>query len=303
MAFVENQTGKTIKILRTDNGSEFCNKEMRKCLESKGIRHQTTTPYTPEQNGVAERMNRTIVERARCLLFDASLPKALWAEAVSTSVYLINRSPNRSLPNKTPFELWSGAKPDMSHIRVFGSQAMTHIPKEKRKKFDSKSEELVFVGYCEDTKGYRLLRMGTKTIVKSRDVIFIENRKESQGKYLTNQHIVLLPDPEVLTTEEGNESENNEKLSSGSEMFFGFPEEDQDMNLNSSDSLEDCSDSFEDPSVEVRRSTRARKETVFYPNPVTYMSADTQSFDDPNSVRELEERSDAEVWKQAMKEE
>ena len=211
----------------------------------------------------------------------------------------------------------------MSHIRIFGSQAMTHIPKEKRKKFDSKSEELVFVGYCEDTKGYRLFRMGTKTIVKSRDVIFIENRKERQGKYLTNQHIVLLPDPEVLTTEEGNESEKNiEELSSGSEMFFGFPEfplestnedmnlntsdstnEDQEMNLNTSDSFEDCSDSFEGPSDEVRRSTRVRKETVFYPNPVTYMSADAQSFDDPNSVRELEERSDAEVWKQAMKEE
>lgn len=85
-SLVENQTEKKIKILRSDNGAEFCNKEFEKFLQTNGIIHQTSSPYTPEQNESAERMIRTIVEKARCLLFDAALDKKFWAEAVNTAV-------------------------------------------------------------------------------------------------------------------------------------------------------------------------------------------------------------------------
>lgn len=108
-ARTENQTGKRIKILRTDNGGEYCSNQFNSFLSKCGIEHQTTIPYTPEQNGMAERYNRTIMERTRCLLFDSKLPKSFWAEAANTAVYLKNRSPTSDLEVK-PEEAWSKKK-------------------------------------------------------------------------------------------------------------------------------------------------------------------------------------------------
>lgn len=102
---MENQTGKKIKIIRTDNGLEFCNKELNSQLREAGIRHQTSNTYTPQQNGLAERMNRSLVEKARCMIFDADLSISFWAEAVSTAAYIYNRSPTRSITGKTPEEV------------------------------------------------------------------------------------------------------------------------------------------------------------------------------------------------------
>lgn len=93
-----------------------------------GINHQKTNPYTPEQNGLCERMNRTIIEKARCLLFDAKLSKEFWAEAVNTAFYLQNRIVKAGLKNCTPYEVWTGSKPNLSHLRIFGSTVMKHIP-------------------------------------------------------------------------------------------------------------------------------------------------------------------------------
>lgn len=93
----ENQTGRTLRVLRTGNG-EFCNIELRSYLKKCGIQHQTTAPYTPEQNGLAERMNRTIVEKIRCMLVDSNLDKQHWAEAASTAAYIVNRLPCSRIP-------------------------------------------------------------------------------------------------------------------------------------------------------------------------------------------------------------
>lgn len=152
-ALVENQQNKTIKVIRTDNGLEFVNQKMRKFLESKGILHQKTVSYSPQQNGVAERANRTVIEKARCLLEDAQLPKQYWAEAVRTAVYLNNRSPTRALNNITPYEAWFSRKPNLKHLKIFGSEAMSRIPKQLRKKWDPQSEKLILVGYSEEAKG------------------------------------------------------------------------------------------------------------------------------------------------------
>lgn len=97
-------------------------------------------------------MNRTIVEKARTMLFGANLPKAYWAEAVAAATYLINRSPAKGLDEKTPEEMWTGLKPNLSHLRVFGCKAFAHIPKASRQKWDPKAEKLIFVGYCSETK-------------------------------------------------------------------------------------------------------------------------------------------------------
>ena len=132
-SMVENHQEKKIKILRTDNGCEYCSNNFEDFLKGEGIIHQKTNSYTPEQNGLSERSNRTIVERARCLLFEADLEKKFWAEAANTAVYLKNRSIASGL-KKTPYEYWNGRKPNLEHIRIFGSPAMVHVPKEKRTK-------------------------------------------------------------------------------------------------------------------------------------------------------------------------
>lgn len=171
---VENQIDEKIKILRSDNGLEFVNKKMQNYLKAKGIKHQTTPPYTPEQNGLAERMNRSLVEKARCMLFDANLKSSFWAEAVSTAAYLVNRTP-ASGTSKTPEEIWSGRAPDLKLLKVFGCKAMVHIPKQKRHKFDPKSFECILLGYSEVSKAYRLYDLNKRSIVISRDVVFMEN--------------------------------------------------------------------------------------------------------------------------------
>lgn len=170
----EKQTGKQIKILRTDNGLEFCNKKFSKYLEEEGILHQRTNPYTPQQNGMCERLNRTVVEKAKCLLFDAGLTKRYWAEAVNTAVYLRNRSVASGLNNQTPYEVWTGEKPDVSHVRIFGSKVMVHIPKEKRLKWDKKATKCILVGYPDNVKGYRVYNLDNHTITTTRDVVVIE---------------------------------------------------------------------------------------------------------------------------------
>ncbi|KAF2881846.1 hypothetical protein ILUMI_24326 [Ignelater luminosus] len=128
------------KTLRSDDGGEFCGEKFEKFLKANGIEHQKTNSYTPRQNGMLERMNYTIVEKARCLLLDANLEKKCWAEAVNTAVYLRTRFVVSGLNNKTPFEIWTSRKPDVCNIRIFGSEVLMHIPKEKGSKWDKKAK-------------------------------------------------------------------------------------------------------------------------------------------------------------------
>lgn len=121
---VTNECGHSINTLRPDNGGEYLSNEYHDLLKSKGIRHELTIPHSPQQNGVAERMNRTLLEAARSLMAHADLPKSYWGEAVSTAVYIHNRTPLTALQNsKTPYEMWYKRKPDISNLRVFGCVA------------------------------------------------------------------------------------------------------------------------------------------------------------------------------------
>lgn len=171
---VENELNCKIKTLRSDNGKEYINQHFSNYLKNCGILHQTSNPYTPEQNGLSERMNRTLIERAKCMLFNAMLQMGYWAEAVGTAAYIVNRSPTRALSFITPEEMWTGTAPDLSHLRVFGCEAMVHIPKEQRRKLDAKSHKLIFVGYSACTKGYRFIDPQSRRVYMSRDVIFLE---------------------------------------------------------------------------------------------------------------------------------
>ena len=137
-ALVEKSSGKKLKTLRTDNGGEFTSTQFEDFLRKEGIRHKRTIPKTPQQNGVAERLNRTLVEMSRSMLLDAKLTKKYWAESVSTAVYLRNRCPTKALMDKTPYEAWFKQKPAVDHLKVFGCDAYIHVPKDEQRKLDSK---------------------------------------------------------------------------------------------------------------------------------------------------------------------
>ena len=131
-AVMTNATGKQVEILRTDNGGEYCAADFEGYVNNKGI-VQLTAPHTPGQNGVAERMNRTLLESARTTLAHAHLPKHFWPDAVFTAVYLKNRVPSSALNDKSPFESWHGSKPDLSNARAFGCIAYAHVVDKERK--------------------------------------------------------------------------------------------------------------------------------------------------------------------------
>jgi hypothetical protein len=137
------------------------NHEIHNIFHEAGIQLQHTVPYTPQQNGVVERKNRSLKEMASCMLHAKSLPQRLWAEALNCATYIQNRSPHRSVKDKTPYEAWSGLKPEVTHFRIFGSRAWAQIPSEKRKALDPQSTECIFVGYPDGVKGYRLIDLSS----------------------------------------------------------------------------------------------------------------------------------------------
>lgn len=169
--------GYNIKRVRVDNGTEFINKRMSNLFSENGIILETTGIYTPEQNGRCERDNRTIVENARSMLYTKDLPLELWAEAVNTAVYLLNRTPTKQVKSSTPFEKWTGRKPNLQHVKVFGCEAYLHVPDNLRKKLERKSRKFMLVGYDGESTNYRLYDPHTKEIKVSRNVIFNEASK------------------------------------------------------------------------------------------------------------------------------
>ena len=126
---VEKQTGKSIKILRSDQGGEYTSRAFIRYCKNNGIQQQFTVPHTPQQNGVTERKNRTLVECARSMIKGKNLSNDFWDEEISTAAYLKNRSPTKILEKKTPFESFYGYKPKVSHLRIFGTKSFAHIPK------------------------------------------------------------------------------------------------------------------------------------------------------------------------------
>ena len=175
--WAENQhstAGHRIRRLRCDNGGEFNSKEVTRYLTEHGIEEERTTPYTPQQNGVVERRNRMVIECARVLLHTSGLPKQNWAEAAATAVYLLNRRPSSSLIDMTPYQAWTGVKPDLSHLRVFGSLAHVQVSSHKRDKLDATSFVGVLVGFSFNARAYRILRLSDDAVIESRDVVFDE---------------------------------------------------------------------------------------------------------------------------------
>ncbi|KAJ0795409.1 putative RNA-directed DNA polymerase [Helianthus annuus] len=217
---VENQVDYKVKCIRTDRGGEYCSHEFQRFLKENGIHHQLTTSYTPQQNGVAERKNRTLMELSRSMLKMKKLPNSYWAEAVACATYLLNRATTKSVQDVTPHEAWSGNKPSVDHLRIFGSIAYSHIPKQHRGKLDDKVEKTIFIGYSENSKGYRLYNPTTNKVIISRDVTFDEGRDWETDKTDENSRDSQL----------NCENENNEDMAPTRQEI---ETEDQEQGINS----------------------------------------------------------------------
>ncbi|CAL5443135.1 unnamed protein product [Camellia sinensis] len=209
---VERQSGCLMKVLRSDRGGEYNSNEFMKFCEDIGMQRQFTIGYTPQQNGVAERKNRTIEEMSKSMLHEKGLPKTFWGEAVCTTVYLMNRCPTKALKDTTPFEAWSGRKPSVNHLKVFGCYA--HVLKEVRHKHDENSKKCIFVGYSSKSKGYRLFSLDQKKVIICRDVLFDEKASfDWKEKKVQDQSIAFNDESESPQVEDVATLESPQRLS------------------------------------------------------------------------------------------
>lgn len=173
--WAETYTGHSLTSVRSDRGGEFIGHSMQRFFTDRGITHQTSVPHTPQQNGRAERFNRTMLEKAEAMRHHACMPPSFWQDAAETAVHVYNRQPVRRHNWRTPVELFHGKKPDVSYFRIFGCLAYVHIPQETREnKLSAKAEEMTFVGYAPNTKGYHFWSGKRHRIFVSTNAIFDE---------------------------------------------------------------------------------------------------------------------------------
>lgn len=170
----EAETGRKLQAFRSDRGGEFTSADFAEHCAKRGVRRQLTAPYTPQQNGVVERRNQTVVATARSMLKAKGLPGKFWGEAVSTAVYLLNRSPTKSVQGKTPFESWYGKKPAVHHLRTFGCVVHVKLNTPNMKKLDDRSKPMIFIGYERGSKAYRAYDPTTGRVHVTRDLVFDE---------------------------------------------------------------------------------------------------------------------------------
>ena len=144
-------------------------------VKSKGVHHEMTNPYTPQENGVSEWMNRTLVEMARAMLSDAGLPNTYWGDAILYVTHILNCVPMQALDEDlTPHEAFTGNKPSVMHLRIFGCKVHVHIPDAKRRKLNAKSIKCIFLGFVENRKAYICMQRPSGQVFESRDVVFDE---------------------------------------------------------------------------------------------------------------------------------
>lgn len=299
---VENQVEKKIKILRSDNGTEYFNHNFLQFCSQSGIIQQSSNRYTPQQNGVAERNNRTIMDRVRAMLIDSKLDARYWGEAVLCSTYLKNISPTSAIAASTPYEIWFKRKPNLSHLRIFGSVGYVRTPNQLLSKLDPRSKPYIFVGYSDRQKGYRMADAGSPgKLVISKDVTFIEGVRNSDVKVDKNVYDfnsdqtmslepeIIMPDPPAL--EDG--ANNNDALIQD--------DGEEDVHSSSEDSHSESEE--EEPNEPERRYPLRDRKTKREADMIYAFCCFTDTLDDPVSPSEALSRPDAKEWQDAMKSE
>jgi hypothetical protein len=171
----QNEFDVKIKRVRSDNGTELKNTNIEEYLDEEGIGHELSIPYTPQQNGIVERKNRTLIEAARTMLDEYKTSDSFWAEAINTTCHAINRLYLHKLRHKIAYELLTGKKPNVSYFRVFGCKCFILNKRPKSSKFASKVNEGIFLGYASNAHGYRVLNKTTGCVEVTCDLMFDES--------------------------------------------------------------------------------------------------------------------------------
>ncbi|KAL4581058.1 hypothetical protein LXL04_017266 [Taraxacum kok-saghyz] len=203
MSMIEKSSGYEIKTLRTDRGGEFTSKDFTTFCEENGVRRHLTTPYSPQQNGVVERRNRTIMDMGRSLLKGRNVPGEFWGEAVRDAVYLLNRLATKALPDITPYEAWFCKKPNLEHLKVFGCVVFSKTVGGHLKKLDDRSKKMVYFGVEDGTKGNRLFDSQDRKLRISRDVVFDEKegwnwyKNEDEEKATPKTFTIIEPQSQI----------------------------------------------------------------------------------------------------------
>ena len=276
---VELKSSYKVKCLRSDNGGEYVSHEFKNfCLEQ-GIRMEKTVPKTPQQNGVAERMNGTLNERARSMRLHAGLPKSFWADAINTAAHLINRGPSVPLEHRLPKECWTGRKVDLSYLRTFGCLCYVLVDSDSRDKLDAKSKKCYFIGYGDEEFGYRLWDDVDQKILRSHNIVFNET--------------IVYKDKDVARSEQ----EGSMKPIEMKDIH------DEDLPSEVDDNPRDVSVEVEvtTPIIEILRSTRARRPTARYTCDMNYILMTDES--ELESYAEAKHMEDSLKWELAMQEE
>ena len=207
---IETESSLKVRVLRSDNGTEFKNSTTNEFCKEKGITHTFSAAGTPQQNGVVERKNRTLIEAARTMLQEAKLPTYFWADAISTACFTQNRTLITKQHGKTPYEIMMGRKPSLKFFHVFGCRCFVFRDQRKLGKFDSKSDEAIFLGYSLNSKAYRVYNLNSNTVMESMHVNFDDNKA---AKFKPNEEInyeQLIFENEGKLTESGYESFDDE---------------------------------------------------------------------------------------------
>ncbi|GJT91176.1 retrovirus-related pol polyprotein from transposon TNT 1-94 [Tanacetum coccineum] len=269
----KNQLGKKIKVIRSDRGGEYVSPFAELCAQH-GIRHEFTAPYSPQQNGIAERKNRTLKEMVTAMLISSGMSQDMWGEAILTATYLLNKIPRKE-KEETPYELWMGRKPSYQYLRVWGCLAKVAVPTPKAQKIGPKSVNCIFIGYAKNNSAYRFIVHESKnpdiqknTVMESRNASFFEHifpclSKETRSSARLDDEVV----------QDKRQRDDND-----------LPDERQDQT--------------EEVEVEPRRSKRARNEKLFGPNFVSFMVEN-----EPTSYREAVTSSEGQQWREAIKSE
>ncbi|GJV63637.1 ribonuclease H-like domain, reverse transcriptase, RNA-dependent DNA polymerase [Tanacetum coccineum] len=233
---IENELRTTLKMLRTDRGGEFTSNEFTQYCKENDIARQLTAPYPPQQNGVVERRNRTIMSTTRCMMKATNMPQNFWAEAVRHAIYILNSVPTKALEDITPYEAIKQRKPNLENLRVFGCIAYAKVPSQHLTKLDDRSTKMVYLGNEQGSKAYRLFDPTTQRVCVSRDVKFKEDETWDWKDYMSKH---INDEPEWTNFKIGNLEVTNEHYDQETQQIEDdneFPNNDDDYASPSRDS-------------------------------------------------------------------
>lgn len=292
--------GRKPQVIRSDRGGEYTGNALLNFYKQQGITPEFTVPYSPQQNGKAERKNRSLIEMTRCLIGDSQLDKRFWGEAILTANYLQNRLPSESV-ERTPYELWMGRKPNYSNLKRFGCQAWVQTPSVKRSKLDPAATRMKFIGYAPHQKGYKFWHPQKQRVVISRDASFIEldNGSYASREISTPQISTITPSP--VMTEDIDEVDVQEELQVSRDTEIEtevLPRDEEELNP-------DIEAPNNENEVGLRRSTRSTRNIIdpyLREHYHLYLAMEITGCD-PLTYDEAVSRDDSEQWKAAMDEE